>query len=160
MPPAREARQEPTMSLKTQLTQDSIAARKARDETRKAALESILVAVKQREVDDRKELGDADVLALIEKLLKQRRESIAAFAQGGRAELAAREQAEADVLAGYLPQQLSDAEIDAEVAAAIDASGAKAVQDMGRVMAALKPRLAGRADMAKVSAAVKAKLTG
>jgi uncharacterized protein YqeY len=148
------------MSLKTQLTQDSIAARKARDETRKAALESILVAVKQREVDERKELADAEVLALIEKLLKQRRESIAAFEQGGRAELAAKEQAEAAVLAGYLPQQLSEAEIAAEVAAAIASSGAKGAQDMGRVMAALKPRLAGRADMAKVSAAVKAKLAG
>lgn len=148
------------MSLKSQLAQDSIAARKARDDTRKAALESILVAVKQREVDERRELGDADVLALIEKLLKQRRESIAAFEQGGRTELAAREKAEAEVLAAYLPQQLSDAEIASEVAAAITAAGAAGPQDMGKVMAALKPRLAGRADMGKVSAAVKARLAG
>jgi hypothetical protein len=148
------------MTLKSQLAQDSIAARKARDETRKAALESILVAVKQREVDERKELGDAEVLALIEKLLKQRRESIAAFEQGGRAEVAAREKAEADVLAAYLPQQLSDAEVAAAVADAVQAAGAAGPQDMGKVMAILKPRLAGRADMAKVSAVVKARLAG
>lgn len=148
------------MTLKSQLAQDSIAARKARDETRKAALESILVAIKQREVDERKDLSAAEVLALIEKLLKQRRESIAAFEQGGRGELAAREKAEADVLAAYLPQQLSDAEVGAEVAEAIEAAGAGGPQDMGKVMAILKPRLVGRADMGKVSAAVKARLAG
>jgi hypothetical protein len=148
------------MTLKSQLAQDSIAARKARDETRKAALESILVAIKQREVDERKDLSDGEVLALIEKLLKQRRESIAAFEQGGRAELAAREKAEADILAAYLPQQLSDAEVGTEVAEAIKAAGASGPQDIGKVMAILKPRLAGRADMGKVSAAVKARLAG
>lgn len=148
------------MSLKARLAQDSIAARKARDETRKTALESILVAIKQREVDERKELGDGEVFALIEKLLKQRRESIAAFEQGGRADLASKEKAEAEVLAAYLPQQLSEAEIAAEVAAAVAAAGASGPQDMGKVMAILKPRLAGRADMGKASGAVKAKLAG
>lgn len=147
------------MPLKDQLNQDMIAARKAREEVRKAALESILVAVKQREVDDRKELTDAEVLAIIEKLLKQRRESIASYEQGGRADLAEREKREAAVLAAYLPQQLSDAEIEAEVAQAIAAAGAAGPQDMGKVMGGLKAKLAGRADMGKVSAAVKARLS-
>ena len=146
--------------LKTQLNQDMIAARKARDEVRKAAVESVLVAVKQREVDDRKELTDAEILSIIEKLLKQRRESIAGYEQGGRADLAEREKAEAAVLVAYLPQQLSDAEIEAEVAQAIAAAGAAGPQDMGKVMGGLKAKLAGRADMGKVSAAVKAKLAG
>jgi len=137
-----------------------IAARKAREEVRKAAVESVLVAVKQREVDDRKELSDAEILAIIEKLLKQRRESVASYEQGGRADLAEREKAEAAVLSTYLPQQLSDAEIEAEVTQAIAAAGAAGPQDMGKVMAGLKAKLAGRADMGKVSAAVKAKLAG
>jgi uncharacterized protein len=148
------------MPLKTQLNQDMIAARKAREEVRKAAVESVLVAVKQREVDDRKELSDAEILSIIEKLLKQRRESVASYEQGGRADLAEREKAEAAVLSTYLPQQLSDAEIEAEVAQAIAAAGAAGPQDMGKVMGVLKPKLAGRADMGKVSAAVKAKLAG
>jgi hypothetical protein len=148
------------MPLKTQLNQDMIAARKAREEVRKAAVESVLVAVKQREVDDRKELSDAEILAIIEKLLKQRRESVASYEQGGRADLAEREKAEAAVLSTYLPQQLSDAEIEAEVTQAIAAAGAAGPQDMGKVMAGLKAKLAGRADMGKVSAAVKARLAG
>jgi len=148
------------MPLKTQLNQDMIAARKAREEVRKAAVESVLVAVKQREVDDRKELSDAEILSIIEKLLKQRRESVASYEQGGRADLAEREKAEAAVLSTYLPQQLSDAEIEAEVTQAIAAAGAAGPQDMGKVMAGLKAKLAGRADMGKVSAAVKAKLAG
>ena len=148
------------MPLKTQLNQDMIAARKAREEVRKAAVESVLVAVKQREVDDRKELSDAEILSIIEKLLKQRRESVASYEQGGRADLAEREKAEAAVLSTYLPQQLSDAEIEAEVTQAIAAAGAAGPQDMGKVMGGLKAKLAGRADMGKVSAAVKAKLAG
>ena len=148
------------MPLKTELNQDMIAARKAREEVRKAAVESVLVAVKQREVDDRKELSDAEILSIIEKLLKQRRESVASYEQGGRADLAEREKAEAAVLSTYLPQQLSDAEIEAEVTQAIAAAGAAGPQDMGKVMAGLKAKLAGRADMGKVSAAVKAKLAG
>jgi len=148
------------MPLKTELNQDMIAARKAREEVRKAAVESVLVAVKQREVDDRKELSDAEILSIIEKLLKQRRESVASYEQGGRADLAEREKAEAAVLSTYLPQQLSDAEVEAEVTQAIAAAGAAGPQDMGKVMAGLKAKLAGRADMGKVSAAVKAKLAG
>ena len=148
------------MPLKTELNQDMIAARKAREEVRKAAVESVLVAVKQREVDDRKELSDAEILSIIEKLLKQRRESVASYEQGGRADLAEREKAEAAVLSTYLPQQLSDAEIEAEVTQAIAAAGAAGPQDMGKVMAGLKAKLAGRADMGKVSAAVKARLAG
>ena len=148
------------MPLKTQLNQDMIAARKAREEVRKAAVESVLVAVKQREVDDRKELSDAEILSIIEKLLKQRRESVASYEQGGRADLAEREKAEAAVLSTYLPQQLSDAEVEAEVTQAIAAAGAAGPQDMGKVMGGLKAKLAGRADMGKVSAAVKAKLAG
>lgn len=148
------------MALKAQLSQDMIAARKARDEVRKAALESVLTAVKQREVDDRKELTDAEVLAIVEKLLKQRRESIAGYEQGARADLAERERAEAAVLAAYLPQQLSEAEIAAEVDGAIAAAGAVGPQDMGKVMGLLKTKLAGRADMGRVSAAVKGKLSG
>jgi len=148
------------MPLKTELNQDMIAARKAREEVRKAAVESVLVAVKQREVDDRKELSDAEILSIIEKLLKQRRESVASYEQGGRADLAEREKAEAAVLSTYLPQQLSDAEIEAEVTQAIAAAGAAGPQDMGKVMGGLKAKLAGRADMGKVSAAVKARLAG
>ncbi|MGA8053736.1 MAG: GatB/YqeY domain-containing protein [Burkholderiales bacterium] len=148
------------MTLKAQLSQDMIAARKARDETRKLALESILVAVKQREVDERKELSDAEVLGLVEKLLKQRRESIASYEQGGRPDLAAKEKAEAAILAAYMPQQLSEAEIQAAVDTAVAGAGATGPQDMGKVMAALKPQLAGRADMGKVSAIVKARLAG
>ena len=148
------------MPLKTELNQDMIAARKAREEVRKAAVESVLVAVKQREVDDRKELSDAEILSIIEKLLKQRRESVASYEQGGRADLAEREKAEAAVLSTYLPQQLSDAEVEAEVTQAIAAAGAAGPQDMGKVMAGLKAKLAGRADMGKVSAAVKARLAG
>jgi hypothetical protein len=148
------------MTLKAQLSQDMIAARKARDETRKLALESILVAVKQREVDERKELSDAEVLGLVEKLLKQRRESIASYEQGGRPDLAAKEKAEAAILAAYMPQQLSEAEIQAAVDTAVTGAGATGPQDMGKVMAALKPQLAGRADMGKVSAIVKARLAG
>jgi len=148
------------MTLKAQLSQDMIAARKARDETRKLALESILVAVKQREVDERKELSEAEVLGLVEKLLKQRRESIASYEQGGRPDLAAKEKAEAAILAAYMPQQLSEAEIQAAVDTAVAGAGATGPQDMGKVMAALKPQLAGRADMGKVSAIVKARLAG
>ncbi|MNC86168.1 Yqey-like protein [compost metagenome] len=119
----------------------------------------MLAALKQREVDERKELGDADVIAIIDKMIKQRRDSITQFEQGGRQDLADAEKFEVDVLQAYMPQALSGAEIAAAIAAAIQESGAKGMPDMGRVMAALKPKLAGRADMAKVSASVKAKLS-
>jgi uncharacterized protein YqeY len=116
--------------------------------------------MKQKEVDERVELSDADVVAIIDKMLKQRRESIAQFEKGGRQDLADTEKFEVGVLQAYMPQALSDAEIDAEIAAAMQASGAKAISDMGKVMAILKPKFAGRADMGKVSGLIKAKLGG
>lgn len=148
------------MSLRDQLNDDLKTAMRAGDARRRDALRLLLAALKQKEVDERKTLADADVLAIIEKLVKQRRESIAQFEQGGRQDLAEGEKFELGVLTGYMPQQMSDDDIDAEVAAAIAAAGAKAPSDMGKVMAALKPKLAGRADMGKVSARVKARLTG
>jgi uncharacterized protein YqeY len=120
----------------------------------------LLAALKQREVDERIELDDAAVVAVIEKMLKQRRDSIAQYEAAGRQDLADAEKFEMGVLQGYMPAALSDAEIDAVVAEAVSTSGAKVPQDMGKVMAVLKPRLAGRADMGKVSALVKAKLAG
>jgi uncharacterized protein len=146
------------MSLKAQITEDMKAAMRARDTARLSAIRLLLAAMKQREVDERIELSDADILAIIEKMLKQRRDSVTQYEAGGRQDLADVEKFEIGVLTGYMPQQLSEAEIVAEVAAAVAASGAKAMQDMGKVMALLKPKLAGRADMAKVSSLVKAKL--
>jgi uncharacterized protein len=146
------------MSLKAQITEDMKAAMRARDAARLSAIRLLLAAMKQREVDERIELSDADVLAIIEKMLKQRRDSVTQYEAGGRQDLADVEKFEIGVLSGYMPQQLSDAEIAGEVAAAVAAAGAKAMQDMGKVMAVLKPKLAGRADMAKVSSLVKAKL--
>jgi len=146
------------MSLKAQITEDMKAAMRARDAARLSAIRLLLAAMKQREVDERIELSDADILAIIEKMLKQRRDSVTQYEAGGRQDLADVEKFEIGVLSGYMPQQLSEAEIAGEVAAAVTAAGAKAMQDMGKVMALLKPKLAGRADMAKVSALVKAKL--
>ncbi|MGP1679923.1 MAG: GatB/YqeY domain-containing protein [Burkholderiales bacterium] len=146
------------MSLKAQITEDMKAAMRAKDAARLSAIRLLLAAMKQREVDERIELSDADILAIIEKMLKQRRDSVTQFEAGGRKDLADVEKFEIGVLSGYMPQQLPEAEIAAEVAAAVATAGAKAMQDMGKVMALLKPRLAGRADMARVSALVKAKL--
>jgi len=131
---------------------------RAKDAARLSAIRLILSGIKQREVDERVELGDADVLSVIDKMLKQRRESIAQFEKAGRNDLADTEKFEVGVLSGYLPQQMSEAEIEKEVAAAIAQSGAAGVKDMGKVMGVLKPKLAGKADMGKVSALVKAKL--
>ena len=147
------------MSLKAQITEDMKAAMRAKDAARLSAIRLLLAAMKQREVDERIELSDADILAIIDKMLKQRRDSVTQFEAGGRQDLADVEKFEIGVLTGYMPQQLTEAEITAEVAAAVTAAGAKAMQDMGKVMALLKPRLAGRADMAKVSALVKSKLS-
>ena len=146
------------MSLKAQITEDMKAAMRARDAARLSAIRLLLAAMKQREVDERIELSDADILAIIEKMLKQRRDSVTQYEAGGRQDLADVEKFEIGVLTGYMPQQLTEAEIAAEVTAAVASSGAKAMQDMGRVMALLKPKLAGRADMAKVSSLVKARL--
>jgi uncharacterized protein YqeY len=134
------------------------AAMRARDSARLSAVRLLLAAMKQKEVDERIELADADVLAIIEKMLKQRRESIAQFEKAGRNDLAEAEQFEVAVLSGYLPQQLSEAEIAQAVAAAIAETGAASARDMGKVMGLLKPRLAGKADMGKISAVVKSKL--
>jgi len=133
---------------------------RAKDAARLSTVRLALAAIKQREVDTRTELGDAEVVAVLEKMIKQRRESIAQFEQAGRKDLADVEKAELAVLGAYLPKQMDDAELDQAVAAAIAESGAAGVKDMGKVMALLKTRLAGKADMGKVSALVKAKLSG
>ena len=148
------------MSLKARINDDVKTAMRGGDARRRDALRLLLSALKQREVDERKDLTDADVVAVIEKMIKQRRESIAQFDKGGRQDLAQNEQFEIDLFQAYMPQALSDAEIEAAIAEAIAASGAKAPSDMGKVMGVLKASLAGRADMSRVSALVKAKLAG
>lgn len=135
------------------------AALRARDSARLSTVRLLLAAMKQREVDERVELADTDVLGIIEKMVKQRRESIAQFEKAGRQDLADKEKSEIAVLSAYLPQKMGDAELAQAVSAAIEESGASAIKDMGKVMALLKPRLAGRADMGQVSALVKARLS-
>jgi uncharacterized protein YqeY len=146
------------MTLKARITEDMKDAMRAKDTARLSTIRLLLAAIKQREVDERKELTDADVLAVIDKMVKQRRDSIAQFEAGKRLDLVAIEQAELEVLHMYLPKQLADAEIDALVAEAIATTGAAGPAGMGKVMAELKPKLAGRADMTAVSAKVRAKL--
>jgi len=148
------------MELKNKITEDMKTAMRAKDTARLGTVRLLLAAMKQREVDERVVLSDADVLAIIDKMLKQRRESIAQFEKAGRNDLADGEKAEIAVLSGYLPQQMSQAEVGQAIAAAIAESGATGAKDMGKVMAVLKPKLAGRADMGKVSGLVKAKLAG
>jgi len=133
---------------------------RAKDAARLSAIRLLLAAIKQREVDERIELDDAAVLGVIDKMIKQRRESIAQFEKAARKDLVDAEKAEIQLLSGYLPAQMSDAELAQAVSAAIAESGASGVKDMGKVMALLKPRLAGKADMGKVSALVKTKLSG
>jgi len=135
-------------------------AMRAKDAPRLSAVRLILAAIKQKEVDERVELTDADVVSILEKMIKQRRESIAQFEKAARNDLADAEKFELALLSGYLPQQMSDGEIQKEIDAAVAASGASGIKDMGKVMAALKPRLAGRADMGKVSSLVKSRLSG
>jgi uncharacterized protein YqeY len=148
------------MSLKTRITDDMKAAMKAGDKARLGAIRLIQAAIKQREVDERIALDDAQVLAVLEKMLKQRRDSVAQYEGAGREDLAAVERAEIAVIEAYLPAQLTEAELAEAVAGAIAEAGASGPQDMGKVMGLLKGRLAGRADMGKVSAQVKAKLAG
>ena len=148
------------MSLKLQVVEDMKTAMRAKDAARLSTIRMLLAAIKQREVDERIELTDADVLAIIEKMIKQRRDSIVQFEAGKRDDLVATERAEIDVLAAYLPERLADAEIDALIAEAITSTGAAGMAGMGKVMAAIKPKVAGRADMGAVSARIKAKLTG
>jgi uncharacterized protein YqeY len=148
------------MTLKARITADMKDAMRAHDAARLSTIRLLQAAIKQREVDERIELGDADVLAILDRMVKQRRDSIAAFEAGHRADLAAVEAAEIAVLQAYLPQPLTAAEIDALIAEAIAATGATGLPGMGKVMAALKPRLAGRADLGAVSAQVRTRLAG
>ena len=133
---------------------------RAKDAARLSAIRLLLAAIKQREVDERIELDDAAVLGVIDKMIKQRRESIAQFESAARKDLADAEKAEIKVLSAYLPAQMGEVEIAQAVSAAVAEAGASGVKDMGKVMALLKPRLAGKADMGKVSALVKTKLAG
>ncbi|MCS3802593.1 uncharacterized protein YqeY [Chromobacterium alkanivorans] len=133
---------------------------KARESDKLAAIRLLLAAIKQKEVDERVELDDAGVVAVIDKMLKQRRDSVSQYEAAQRQDLADKEKFEMDVLMAYMPQQLSAEEVDAVVAKAVADSGAAGMQDMGKVMGLLRPQLAGRADMAQVSACIKAKLAG
>lgn len=146
--------------LKERITEDMKSAMRAKDTLRLGTIRLLLAAMKQREVDERIELDDAAITSIIEKLIKQRRDSINQFKTAGRQDLVDGEQAELTILQAYLPEPLSAAEIDAAVSAAVSESGASSVKDMGKVMALLKTRLAGRADMGQVSARIKAKLAG
>ena len=146
------------MALRERLNDEIKAAMKAREQERLGALRLMLAAVKQREVDERITLDDAGVIAVVEKMIKQRKDSIAQYEKAERRDLADKERYEISVIEGYLPQQLSQGEIEAIVAEAIASTGAKSPADMGKVMGVVKPKLAGRADMGKVSAIVKGKL--
>ena len=148
------------MTLKARITDDMKDAMRAKDAARLSTIRMLLAAIKQREVDERKELSDADVLAVVEKMIKQRRDSIAQFNAGNRSDLAAKEQSELDLLAGYMPKPYTDAQIEAMIDEAVASAGAAGGPGMGKVMAVLKPKLAGRADLGAVSAKVKAKLVG
>ena len=147
------------MSLKERITEDMKAAMRAKDAERLVTIRMLLAACKQREVDERIVLDDAAVIGLVDKLIKQRRDSITAFEQGGRADLVAKESAEIQVLQAYLPQRLGADEVAAEVSALVAELGAAGPGDMGKVMAAAKAQLAGKADMASLSAAVKQALS-
>jgi hypothetical protein len=148
------------VTLKERITEDMKAAMRASEKERLLTIRMAQAAIKQREVDERVVLDDAQVIAVIEKMVKQRRESIAAFEQGGRADLAEKEKIEIAQLQAYLPAQLSAAEIDALIKEAIAGTEATSVKDMGKVMAAVKAKAAGRADMGAVSASIKAALSG
>ena len=146
------------MALKERITEDMKTAMRAGDKDRLATIRLALAAIKQREVDERIALDDGQVLAVVEKMIKQRREAIVQFQSGGRADLVAKENAEIAVLQGYLPAQMGDADIDALIAEAIGATGATSVKDMGKVMGYVKPKAQGRADMGAVSARIRQKL--
>lgn len=147
------------MSLKQRITEDMKAAMRSGDTRQRDTIRLLQAAIKQREVDERIELDDAAVIAVIEKMLKQRRDSITQYEAARRVDLADIEKSEMSVLSAYMPQALNDAEIEALIAEAISATEAKGMQDMGKVMALLKPKLAGRADMAKVSTLIKGKIS-
>jgi len=147
------------MGLKEQITEDMKAAMRAKDSVKLGAIRMLTAAIKQKEVDERIEVTDAHVLAIVEKMIKQRKDSISQFEAGGRQDLADIEKTELAILSVYMPAALADAEVQAAVAAAVAEAGAAGPQDMGKVMALLKPKLAGRADMTAVSALVKAVLS-
>jgi hypothetical protein len=146
------------MTLKTRIQDDMKDAMRAKAVARLSTIRLLLAAIKQREVDERKEMTDADVLSVVDKMIKQRKDSVAQFEAGKREDLAAVERAEIEVLQGYLPAQASEAEIDAMIAEAIATTGAAGPAGIGKVMAIVKPKLAGKADLGAVSARVKAKL--
>jgi uncharacterized protein len=148
------------MSLRSRIDTDLKDAMRSGDARKRDALRLLTAALKQKEVDERKQLGDPDIVGVIDKMIKQRRDSIAQFEKGGRSDLVEKEQFEISTLERYMPQALSEAEIDSAIGSAIAELGAKGPADMGKVMAALKAGLAGRADMSKVSARVKARLAG
>lgn len=148
------------MSLKDQITDDMKNAMRAKDSERLNTIRLLIADIKRKEVDDRIELTDTQVLAVVEKMIKQRKDSITQFEAGNRQDLADKEKAELVILSAYMPAGLSDEEVAAEVTAAVVASGAAGPQDMGKVMAILKPKLAGRADMTAVSGLVKKALSG
>ena len=148
------------MSLKERITEDMKSALKAKDTARLAAIRLLIAAIKQKEVDERIVLDDAGVVGVIEKMIKQRKDSIAQYEAAKRQDLADAEKFEVEVLSAYMPQPLSADEVEAIVAQAIAESGAKAMTEMGKVMALVKPKIAGRADMGEVSKLVKAKLAG
>ncbi|MES2366854.1 MAG: GatB/YqeY domain-containing protein [Sulfuriferula sp.] len=148
------------MSLKAQITEDMKTAMRAKDTARLGAIRLLLAAIKQREVDERIELDDTQIIAVIDKMLKQRRDSITQFEAAGRQELADIEKFEIGILQAYMPQAASAGEIDSLIIQAITSTGATGIKDMGKVMAILKTQLAGRADMAQVSTHIKAKLAG
>jgi uncharacterized protein YqeY len=148
------------MSLKQRLTDDMKTAMKGGDKERLAVIRLVNAAIKQREVDERIQLDDAQVLSVLEKMIKQRRDSVSQYEGAGREDLAAQERFEISVIQDYMPQALSDAEIDALIEAAIAETGAASGRDMGKVVGALKPKVAGRADMGAVSARIKARLGG
>jgi len=148
------------VTLKERITEDMKAAMRASDKERLSTIRMVQAAIKQREVDERIVLDDAQVISVLEKMVKQRKESVVQFEQGGRTDLADKEKAEIALLATYLPAQLSEAEVDALIREAIAATGAASVKDMGKVMGAVKAQAAGRADMGAVSARIKAALGG
>ena len=148
------------MDLKARITEEMKAAMRARDRQRLSAIRLVLAGIKQKEVDERKALTDQDVISVVQKMIKQRRESITQYEKAARADLAEVEKFELSVLQSYMPQPLSESEVEAAVAAALTVSGAQSVRDMGQVMGVLQNKLAGRADMSVVSAIVKARLSG
>jgi len=148
------------MTLKAMISDDMKAAMKAREARRLSGIRLLLAGIKQREVDERKDLSDAEVISVIERMIKQRRDSIGQFLAAGRQDLVDQETFELNLLLGYLPKQLSDEDVAKEVSDAVAQTGAKSAADMGKVMGVLKGKLSGRADMGKVSALVKARLAG